>query len=214
MNTIEYNFNELKNVYMEALHSYDKSVAFDINIGRGRLLILLFLSEADDRDSLFVYLRNTNRMCKFKMYGSHKKGDFKVYISEEEQDYMIAELQLREKGDKFQFEQFLNQINHSIPQSISIDEKVKTLRNNRNIIRAIAIDENDKTVLIGTKKLSQGEPQDKTLRKLYMYTEGNPETVTDLIKKLKNANMTVAWTTEDQRYRAADINAMINGIES
>ena len=47
-----------------------------------------------------------------------------------------------------------------------------------------------------------------------MYTEGNPETVTALIKKLKNANMTVAWTTEDQRYRAADINAMINGIES
>ena len=33
------------------------------------------------------------------------------------------------------------------------------------------------------------------------------------IKNLKKANMTVAWTTEEQRFRAADINAMINSVQ-
>lgn len=212
MNTIEYNFNGLKNIYEEALHSYDKSVAFDVNIGRGRFLILMFLSEVDDRDSMFVYMRNTMVMRKLKMYGNHRNGDFKVYISEEVKSRMIAELQLQEGIGVFEFEHFLNQINQRIPQRISIDEKVRTLRDNRDIIRTVAIDENEKTVLIGPKRLSKGEPQDKTLRKLYMYTEESATVITDLIKKLKDANMTVAWTTEDQRYRAANINTMINGI--
>lgn len=57
----------------------------------------------------------------------------------------------------------------------------------------------------GLKVLSKGKPQDRTLRKLYMYTE-------ERIKKLKKANVTVAWTTEDQRFKAVDINAMINSI--
>lgn len=67
MSTIEYNFIRLKNIYKEALRSYDKSVAFDVKIGRGRFLILMFLSEADERDSLFVYMRNTMVMRKLKM---------------------------------------------------------------------------------------------------------------------------------------------------
>ncbi len=212
MNTIKYNFNGLKNIYEEALCSYDKSVAFDVKIGRGRFLILMFLSEVDDRDSLFVYMRNTMVMRKLKMYGSHRNGDFKVYISEEIQNRMITELQLQEGTGEFNFKRFLEQINQLIPRKISIDEKVKTLRNNRDIIRTVGIDENDKTVLIGPKKLSKGEPQDKTLRKLYMYTEESASVITELIQKLKDANMTVAWTTEDQRYRAADINSMLNGI--
>jgi len=33
------------------------------------------------------------------------------------------------------------------------------------------------------------------------------------IKNLKKANMTVEWTTEEQRFRAADINAMINSVQ-
>lgn len=75
MSTIEYNFIRLKNIYEEALRSYDKSVAFDVKIGRGRFLILMFLSEADERDSLFVYMRNTMVMRKLKMYGSHRNSE-------------------------------------------------------------------------------------------------------------------------------------------
>jgi len=213
MSTIEYNFIRLKNIYEEALRSYDKSVAFDVKIGRGRFLILMFLSEADERDSLFVYMRNTMVMRKLKMYGSHRNGDFKVYISNEVQMRMKAELQLQEGNATFDFEQFLNEVNNAIPQEITMSQKVKTLRDNRNIIRTVGIDEIEKTVLIGTKVLSKGKPQDRTLRKLYMYTEESETVITELIKNLKKANMTVAWTTEEQRFKAADINAMINSLK-
>lgn len=213
MSTIEYNFIRLKNIYEEALRSYDKSVAFDVNIGRGRFLILMFLSEADERDSLFVYMRNTMVMRKLKMYGSHRNGDFKVYISNEVQMRMRAELQLQEGNATFDFERFLNEVNNAIPQEITMSQKVKTLRDNRNIIRTVGIDEIEKTVLIGTKVLSKGKPQDRTLRKLYMYTEESETVITELIKNLKKANMTVAWTTEEQRFKAADINAMINSLK-
>lgn len=213
MSTIEYNFIRLKKIYEEALRSYDKSVAFDVKIGRGRFLILMFLSEADEMDSLFVYMRNTMVMRKLKMYGSHRNGDFKVYISDEVQMRMKAELQLKDGNATFDFERFLNEVNNAIPQEITMSQKVKTLRDNRNIIRTVGIDEIEKTVLIGTKVLSKGKPQDRTLRKLYMYTEESETVITELIKNLKKANMTVAWTTEGQRFKAADINAMINSLK-
>lgn len=213
MASIQFNFTQLKNVYMEALSSYDKSVAFDIRIGRGRFLLLMFLSEDDEKDSLFLYMRNTAIMRKLKMYGSHRNGDYIVYISDEVQERMTEELQLQNGNKTFVFERFLNEINNAIPQEISMAQKVETLRNNRNIIRTVGIDEIEKTVLIGTKVLSKGKPQDRTLRKLYMYTEESETVITEFIKNLKKANMTVAWTTEEQRFRAADINAMINSVK-
>lgn len=211
--TIEFNFSQLKNVYFDALNSYDKSVAFDVAVGKGRFLFLMFLAEDDERDNLFLYMRNTAVMRRIKMYGSHKKGDFKVYISDEIQERMVAELQLQMGNGTFEFECFLNQLNEAIPLKVEIGQKVETLRENREIIREIAIEDIEKTVLIGTRALSKGKPQDKTLRKLYMYTEESEEVITEFIKNLKKANMTVAWTTEEQRFRAADINAMINGIK-
>lgn len=213
MASTKFNFTQLKKIYMEALSSYDKSVAFDIVIGRGRFLFLMFLAEEDEKDTLFIYMRNTAVMRKLKMYGSHRNGDYIVYISDEVQERMIAELQLQNGNKTFVFERLLNEINNAIPQEISMDQKVETLRNNRNIIRTVGIDEVEKTVLIGTKVLSKGKPQDRTLRKLYMYTEESETVITDFIKNLKKANMTVAWTTEEQRFRAADINAMINSVQ-
>lgn len=213
MASIQFNFTGLKKIYMHALVSYDKTVAFDIRIGRGRFLFLMFLAEDDERDSLFLYMRNTAIMRKLKMYGSHRNGDFKVYISDEVQERMIEELQLQKGNATFVFEQFLNEINNAIPQEISMAQKVKTLRDNRNIIRTVGIDDIEKTVLIGTKALSKGKPRERTLRKLYMYTEESETVITELIKNLKKANMTVAWTTEDKRFKAADINAMINSLK-
>lgn len=36
---IEFNFNRLQNLYIATLHSFDKCHAFDIEIGRGKILI-------------------------------------------------------------------------------------------------------------------------------------------------------------------------------
>ena len=210
--TIEFNFSRLKNVYFDALHSYDKSVAFDVTVGRGQFLFLMFLAEDDEKDTLFLYMRNTLIMRKLKMYGSHKNGDFKFFISDEVQERMVAELQLKERKGSFEFNTFLNQLNEAIPLKVDMNQKVNTLRNNRDVIQNVAINDIDKTVLIGTKTLPKGKPQDKTLRKLYIFTEESESTITEFISNLKKANMTVAWTTEDQRFRAADINSLINSI--
>ena len=207
---IKFNFSRLKNVYFDALHSYDKSVAFDVKVGKGQFLFLMFLAEDDERDTLFLYMRNTFIMRTLKMYGRHKDGDFQVFISDETQERMVAELQLQKRDGSFDFTTFLNQLNEAIPLEVTMRQKVNTLRNNRDVIKKIAIDDIEKTVLIGTKVLSKGKPQDKTLRKLYMFTEESESVITELIKNLKRANMTVAWTTEDQRARAADINSLIN----
>ncbi|OAA93539.1 hypothetical protein [Clostridium coskatii] len=212
---VEFNFNKLKNVYVATLESLDKALAFDLKVGRGRFLFMMFLSEEDkeSKDILFLYMRNTRIMRRIKLYGNHTMGTFKAYINEDVQNCLIQELQLEHTGGNFNFINFLSQINEAIPQETNIADKIKALRDNCNIIRTLnVIDEADKTVLIGERKLSIGTPQDKTLRKLYMYTNSSLEDITELIGLLKKMNMTVAWTTEENRYREADIRIMIENL--
>lgn len=213
---ITFNFSQLQNVYTEALRSPDKSLAFDIRIGNGKFLFMMFLSDEDKdaKDNLYIYMRNTRVMKKIKVYGYHLKGYFKVYINEDVKNSFINELQLSNRADKpFSFENFLIQLNNAIPLEINLNDKVDTLRNNANVISGLGvIDEADKTVLIGYKRLTVGTPRDKTLRKLYLYTNGNSEEITDFIGFLKGNNMTVAWTAEENNIKAADINYLINNI--
>ncbi|WP_142414410.1 hypothetical protein [Hathewaya massiliensis] len=213
---VEFDFDKLKNVYIATLKSPDKALAFDLEIGRGRFLFMMFLSEEDkeSKDMLFLYMRNTSIMKSIKLYGNHIAGTFKAYINEDVQNCFIQELQLRPTDRNFNFIGFLNQINMAIPQEINTDDKIRSLRDNCNIIRTLnVIDESDKTVLIGQRKLSVGTPQDKTLRKLYMYTNSSVEDINELIRLLKKINMTVAWTTEQNRYREADIRRMIENLK-
>jgi len=212
-----FNFTRLHSVYLEALNSFDKTLVFESQVGRGRFLFMMFLSDEEDmesKDMLFLFLRNTNRILKIKTYGNHKKGKFEVYLKDEEQNYITEELQLNETGKTFDFDRFLDQLNCSIPLTIPVEEKINKIRANRNIIRELnVVDEADKTVLIGDKKLPVGsKPRDKTLRKLYLYTDGAEKDIALLIELLKKANRTVAWTTEDRRGDAADIRAIINQL--
>lgn len=145
---MEFDFTKLKNVYTTTLESLDKSLAFDLKVGRGRFLLMMFLSE-EDKES----------------------------------------------------------------KDINIDDKIKTLRDNRNVIRTLnVIDEANKTVLIGDRKLSVGTPQDKTLRKLYTYTNSSVEDINELIALLKKMNMTVARTTEENRYKEVNIRRIIEKL--
>lgn len=214
--TVEFDFNRLKNVYISTLESLDKALAFDLEVNRGRFLFMMFLSEEDkeSKDMLFLYMRNTKVMKKLKLYGNHIKGTFKVYINDDVQNCIIRELQLEHTNRVFDFMNFLHQINSFIPQEINMNDKIRTLRNNRNIIATLnGIDEADKTVLIGYKRLTVGTPQDKTLRKLYLYTNAELEDITQFIQLLKKANMTVAWTTEESRYKETDIRRMIENLQ-
>lgn len=213
---IKFNFDRLHRLYITTLESYDKAMAFDIQIGRGQFLFMMYLSDEDkdSKDNLFIYMRNTTLLQKIKMYGNHEKGTFEVYINDTLKNNFINELQLIAGNGDFDFNDFLIQLNQNIPLEVSHEASVQTMRRNRNLLPHDIVDDNDKTVLIGDKHLSVGTPQDKTLRKLYLYTNANPGHIDELIKLLKKFNRTVAWTTEDKRYQAVDINKMISSLSS
>ena len=83
MDTIEYNLNGLKNLYNECLKRKEPTIIFELKNGKGLFNFLMFFSDDDSesKDKLFLYLRHTNRFIYFKLYGSHKNGDFKIYIN-------------------------------------------------------------------------------------------------------------------------------------
>lgn len=211
--SVKFNFDRLKNVYNSTLKSNDKATAFDIQIGKGKFLFMLYLSDEDKeaKDILFIYMRNTKILRKLKMYGNHIKGTFEVYLKKEVQEEMMKELNLTHNGNVFDFNRFLNQLNNNIPLHISQEAKITTIRSNKKIISKLGVvDEDEKTVLIGIRHLSVGQPRDKTLRKLYLYTDSDVKDIEQLIKLLKKSNSTVAWTTEDNNYKAVDINKIIS----
>lgn len=221
MSTQIFNLSGLTNIYAEALNQDDHTLIFDINIGRGRFLFMMFFSDEDieSKDKLFIFLRNTHQIIKLKLYGSHKSGDFKIYIDDLTKEKLITELQLENTGGQFSFDRFLNELNNRIPKTLPLRDKVTLIRNNWNELKnhgfSNIVDEKEKTVLIGEKRVPlPNKPQEKTLRKLYLYTEGDPEDVAELINLLKSVNMTVCWTTPDERRNPADIREMINRIKN
>lgn len=54
----------------------------------------------------------------------------------------------------------------------------------------------------------------KTLEKLYLFTDSDEKDVDEYIKLLKKLNRTVAWTTEDNNYKAANIRDLIANLSN
>lgn len=210
----KFNFTKLLGVYKEGLDSDDKMTAFEININNGRFVFMMFLSEEDSarRDELYIQLRRVNKIIKLKTYGNHLEGDFEVWIKEKEKKDIISELELQSTDSTFDFKSFIEQLNHRIPNSIPKKVKIATIRANKGVISELGIDENNKTILIGTRHLTIGTPQDKTLRKLYVHTDSELEVVEEFIERLKETNSTVAWTTEDNKKMASDIRNLLNKL--
>lgn len=211
--TIEFDLNKMSGIYLETIKSPEKAVAFDLNYAKGRFLFMIFLSDEDkeSKDKLYVYMRNTRCLLELKMYGNHFKDKFLIYFNDGDQSKFINEMELNANdGKSFKFEDFLEYINSKIPSTISRIDRKNNLRNNCAIINKISDDE--KTVFIGPRKLSVGHPQDKTLRKLYLYTDADVKKIDKLIKHLLSVNTTIAWTTENNLYQAGDINTYLQQI--
>jgi hypothetical protein len=216
--SLKFNLNGLTNIYLEALNRSDPTLAFEITEGKGRFVFLMFFSNEDktSKDRLFLHLRNTNTFLELKMYGSHKNGIFDIYFQDSDKESIINELQLGNGRTAFEFSNFLEKLNENIPQILPLQEKLDKIReiwprvqyNLPNIV-----DQADKTILIGIKRLpNRKKPQDKTLRKLYIYTNGDATVLTNLIEALKEANTTLAWTNNNQMMSKslAEIMALIN----
>lgn len=199
---MKYNFTGLKNIYSVAMDSVDPTIAFEINNGVGHFVFMMFLSkeEAQKNDRLFIYFRNINTLHNIKLYGSHKSGDFIAYINEVEIDLIRRELNLQGGEQAFNIGGFLNAINSSIPQHLSPAVKGDTLRSTwPNVSNQMTefVDDANKTILIGLKTLRENtRARDKTLRKLYLYVNGQDKAISDFIKEIKKRPLTLAWTSD------------------
>jgi hypothetical protein len=215
--SFKFNLSGLEAIYNESLRRSEPTLAFEIVLGRGRFVFMMFFSKEDkeSKDRLFVQLRNTQVFLELKAYGSHRKGDFIIYFKEQDQEAIINELMLDGGGRSFSFERFLGELNRQIPNELPLQSKLDKIREvwpqvSPNLVNVV--DEADKTNLIGIMKLPEGKkPKDKTLRKLYIHTNGSAEVISNLIDALKDASVTLAWTNRDvNEVSFAELMAKVN----
>ena len=215
--SFKFNLSGLEAIYNESIQRSEPTLAFEIVHGRGRFVFMMFFSKEDkeSKDRLFVQLRNTQVFLELKAYGSHRDGDFIIYFKEQDEEAIINELLLDGGGQAFSFEKFLEQLNRQIPSELPLQSKLDKIREvwpqvSPNLVNVV--EEADKTNLIGIMKLPEGKkPKDKTLRKLYMHTNGSAEVISNLIDALKDASVTLAWTNRDVNEMSfAELMARIN----
>lgn len=201
--SFKFNLSGLEEIYKESLRRSEPTLAFEIVHGRGRFVFMMFFSKEDkeSKDRLFVQLRNTQVFLELKAYGSHRNGDFFIYFKDRDKQAIINELMLEGGGPAFNFETFLEKLNQQIPRRLPLQSKIDKIREVWPQVGPMlinTIDEADRTNLIGIKNLPEGhKPRDKTLRKLYIHTDGSAEVISNLIEALKKANFTLAWTNRD-----------------
>ncbi|KGV79411.1 hypothetical protein X887_4898 [Burkholderia pseudomallei MSHR4375] len=163
--------------------------------------MFMMFFDPDDKatnDRLLVFLQNTRHMLELKLYGAHERGQFDIYLKQQDVTAIKRELEL-EGGVGLPFDEirFVKALNAMLPTSLPLAAKVEVLRANmpaiRNRLNAI-LDDHNKTELIGERQLPQQQrPREKTLRKLYLYSTDAPAAVAAYIENLKKRNCTVAW---------------------
>jgi len=201
----KYDLSGLQGVFNEAIQRGEPTIVFELNNGQGKFLFMMFFDSDDEstKDQLFVFMRNTQRMVKLKLYGNHHKGQFYLYLKDYVKDWFKKELLIDSASsiNRFDFDAFFVSLNNSIPHTLPLQAKIKKLRDmwpevSKDLPKEI-VEEEEKTILLGDKSLPAGsKPREKTLRKLYLYADGNADDITTLISNLKRLNRTVAWTND------------------
>lgn len=205
----KYSLDGLTDIFIESNRKEEPTLVFEIKNGKGRFLFMMFFDYEDEtsKDYVFIFMKNISKMLKLKLYGNHEKGQFYIYLSGWMKDLFKKELLIETNNpaqNLFEFDRFFNDLNLAIPKTLSLSQKIYELKNSWNEVKKNLpkdiIDDEDKTILIGDVKLPPNKrPQEKTLRKLYLYADGNPEDIAELINRLKSLNRTVAWTNDINR---------------
>ncbi|GKW03841.1 hypothetical protein PEC301877_26540 [Pectobacterium carotovorum subsp. carotovorum] len=214
--SVKFNFNQLHAIYSSAWMRHEPTIAFELAIGRGHFVFMVFFSPEDKKSSgehLFVFLRNMNTLLTLKLYGSRRQGDFTVYFNAEQERAMTDELQLTPGNGHFSFSHLLDELNKNIPQQLAEQKKIETLRTVwpqvHNKVSDI-VDDAKKTILIGVKKLPEDQrPREKTLRKLYLHTNGSAKDIQTFIHKLKESNYTLMWTDDPEKVSKSFVDLML-----
>lgn len=197
-----YNLTNLGPVYLDCQQRQEGTLAFEVRNGRGRFLFLMFFSDDDasTRDRLYLFMRNTQRMFVTKLYGRHAAGDFFLYLNDAQKCLFRRELLIdgAMTPNPFDFERFFRALNESIPGRLPPDLTIATLRDTWDEIKPSlsteVIDNDEKTKFRCFIGLPAGKrPRERTLRKLYLYWQGEPAEIAELIRKLKKENKTAVW---------------------
>ena len=216
-----FNLDGLKSIYNAAYKRDEPTLAFELRNGKGRFVFMMFFSQDDEasKDRLFVFLGNTNTLLKFKTYGSHRQGDFKIYVNRFEEQAIRQELDIRGGAVRFDLSTLLRNLNSQIPHSLPLEKTIDVLRKEKAAfseqpeLKAL-VDDAAKIYLIGTVRLPENKrPREKTLRKLYLHLNYSSDTVTEFIAALKMTNHTVAWT-DDKSKANFDIQSLLRGTNS
>jgi hypothetical protein len=191
--------NQLSGVWREAVERNEPTVAFEVAINQGRFLFLMFFDPEDvtTKDRLLLFLQNTMVMLPLKMYGAHTKGIFQIFLGTREIAAIREELQLGVGATAFSIEDFMADLDSRIPATLPLARKIAVLRANRGAMRNHlneVLDLAERTELIGELPLpANKKPREKTLRKLYLYSNNSPEAIARYIEELKARNVTLAW---------------------
>lgn len=200
-----FNFSGLHSVFIEAIHRHEPTIAFPLINGRGRFVFLLFIPSDKagkikwDKIELFIILGRTQRVLPFDLTGNHlHKGVFNIATRSADEQAFRAELGI-ENADRgnFSLSDFLAQLNNMIPTSISLEDKISCIQENREQVRMHCgrhINSATRVHLLRPQPVAlPKKPREETLRKLYMLEE-DKKAISRLIEKLKERNWTVAWT--------------------
>lgn len=210
-----FDLNGLNAIYNEALRRDEPTIVFELFDGIGRFVFMMFFSDDDaSKDQLFILLGRTDVLIALKMYGSHRKGHFQVYLSENDELAIKQELGIEGGRHPFNLNTLLARLNAAIPQMLPLADSIAAIQRNRNPINnklRSVVDDAARIYLIGPKRLTRGRPREKTLRKLYLYLDAEPHVITQFIEALKHANCTVAWSPSPLQ-EPRDLLAMINQI--
>lgn len=208
---MQFNFARLHGIFSQAVRLHRTTVAFEVQSGVGRFVFMMFLAEEDGwtaEKRLFLYLGRTRRLLSpYKLYGNQSQGSFKIYPHSKDEHYIKNELGIEGGLHPFDLERFLGELNAGIPETLPFPDQVATLRRNRQAFidhpeLRDQVDGADRIYLIGPVHLPANKsPKEKTLRKLSMHVEAEPQAVEELIARLKKANVTLQWTDDPDHAR-------------
>ena len=202
--TDTYNLTGLALSFQECCDRDEKTLAFELSDGKGRFLFLMFFDDDDTStlDRLYIFMKNTKKMFKTKLYGNHKNGDFYIYLNDAQKAFFRRELKITSLPNSipFEFDAFFSRLNANIPSAIALRDKITTIREawseiNGDLPREV-IDDCEKTKFDRFIKLpKEKNPREQTLRKLYLFWNARPNEIEQLVADLKRNNKTAAWTT-------------------
>lgn len=202
------NLTGLASIYNQALNDDERTIVFEINQGKGFFVFMMFFDEDDSsKDKLYIYLKRTNYMLNFKMYANHKKGDFFIYITPNDIQAIKDELNINGGVGQFDILEFFTYLNGNIPQFLPFSHKLdnfKSIWKQASPHLSGVLNEADKIYFIGLRDLSAAKkkPTEKTLRKLYLYINAQPETIKQFIISLKAQQKTCCWSANEKKAKS------------